>query len=85
MFKIGEFSTLARVSGHLLRHYDEVDLFKPAHVDPQTGYRYYAIEQLSELNRVLASRELGLTLDQIGQLLNENISPEEIQGMLRFK
>ena len=54
MFRIGEFSTIARVSSVLLRHYDEMDLFKPSYVNPQNGYRYYSIEQLPRLNRILA-------------------------------
>lgn len=40
MFKIGEFSCFSRVSVKMLRHYDEINLLKPAHVDGITGYRY---------------------------------------------
>ena len=85
MFKIGEFSTIARVSGVLLRHYDQIGLFKPIHVNPENGYRYYSIEQLPDLNRILALRDLGFTLEQIGRLIQDNISPDEIQGMLKLK
>lgn len=85
MFKIGEFSTIARVSDVLLRHYDELDLFKPHYVDPDNGYRYYVMDQLPLLNRILALRDLGLSLDQIGRLVQDNISPDEIQGMLKLK
>ncbi len=42
MFRIGEFSTLARVSKRLLQYYDEIGLFKPASIDPDTGYRSYS-------------------------------------------
>jgi DNA-binding transcriptional MerR regulator/effector-binding domain-containing protein len=85
MFKIGEFSTLARVSIHTLRHYDEIDLFKPAHVDAASGYRHYAIEQLADLNRILALRDLGFSLAEIAQLMTDDITAEEIQGMLRLR
>ena len=85
MFKIGEFSNIARVSGVLLRHYDQIGLFKPIHVNPENGYRYYTIEQLPDLNRILALRDLGFTLEQIGRLVQDNISPDEIQGMLKLK
>ena len=85
MLKIGEFSTIARVSDVLLRHYDDLDLFKPHFVDPENGYRYYKMDQLSELNRILALRDLGLSLDQIGRLVKDNINPDEIQGMLKLK
>jgi len=85
MFKIGEFSTIARVSDVLLRHYDELNLFKPHFVDPDNGYRYYIMDQLPTLNRILALRDLGLSLDQIGRLIQDNIGPDEIQGMLKLR
>lgn len=85
MFRIGEFSKIARVSGRMLRHYDKIDLFKPVHIDPVNGYRYYSADQLPNLNRILALKDLGLTLDQITRLMNENISVDEIQGMLTLR
>ena len=82
MFRIGEFSQIARVSGRLLRYYDSIGLLRPARTDPQTGYRYYSATQLGELNRILALKELGLTLDQVGRMLGDKISVDEIRGML---
>jgi len=85
MFKIGDFSKVAQVSGRLLRYYDEIDLFKPIHTDTATGYRYYTAEQLPDLNRILALKNLGLSLDQIGRMIQDNISTDEIRGMLLLK
>ena len=78
MFRIGEFSKIAHVTIRLLRYYDEIGLFVPAMVDRDSGYRYYTIEQLSRLNRILVMRDLGLSLDQIKEFLNSNVSAEEI-------
>ena len=58
MFKIGEFSKIAQLSGRTLRHYDTIGLLKPVHIDPATGYRYYSAEQLPRLNRILALKDL---------------------------
>ena len=85
MFTVGEFSRLARVSKRLLRYYDEIGLLKPIHTDKFTGYRYYGAEQMPRLNRILALKDLGLSLDQIQRLLNDQISTEEMQGMLLLK
>ena len=71
MFRIGEFAQIAQVSGRQLRFYDQLGLLRPAHTDPQTGYRYYSIRQLPRLNSILALKELGLSLEQIGPLLDE--------------
>ncbi len=85
MFRIGEFSKIAQVPGSLLRYYDQIGLLKPAHIDKWTGYRYYSAKQLPHLHRILALKELGLTLDQIARLVDEDISTEEIRGMLILK
>jgi len=85
MFRIGEFSQIARVSGRLLRYYDSIGLLRPDRSDPVTGYRYYSAGQLARLNRILALKDLGLSLDQVAQLVDDKISPDEIRGMLRLK
>jgi len=85
MFKIGEFSKFSRVSIKMLRHYDRLGLLKPAQIDPATRYRYYSADQLPRLNRILALRDLGLSLEQIAPLLDEAVSLEQIRGMLALK
>ncbi|WP_213454452.1 MerR family transcriptional regulator [Rhizomonospora bruguierae] len=85
MFGIGEFAALGRVSVRMLRHYDAIGLLKPAGVDPASGYRYYRADQLRRLNRVIALKDLGLTLDKIGGILDEKIGVEQLHGMLRLR
>lgn len=85
MFRIGEFSRIAQIPGSVLRYYDQIGLLKPAHIDQWTGYRYYSASQLPRLHRILALKELGLTLDQITQLVDEEISSQEMRGMLMLR
>jgi DNA-binding transcriptional MerR regulator len=85
MFRIGDFSRIAQVSGRLLRYYDEIGLLSPDFTDPQTGYRYYSAHQLPRLNRILVLKELGLSLEQIARLLDQQTSTEEIRGMLTLR
>jgi len=68
-----------------LRYYDEIGLLKPAQVDRFTGYRYYSEDQLPRLNRILALKDLGLSLEQIGRLLDDDLPPAQLRGMLRLK
>ncbi|MCZ8522546.1 MULTISPECIES: MerR family transcriptional regulator [Paenibacillus] len=84
MFKISDFSKLSRVSVKTLRYYDQIGLLEPAHTDRDSGYRYYTADQLYRLHRILAFKDLGFTLEQIGPMLDE-VSCEEINGMLRLK
>ena len=82
MFRIGDFSKIAQVSGRLLRYYDEIGLFSPEFTDPQTDYRYYSARQLPQLNRILVLKELGLSLEQIARLLDQHISTDDMRRML---
>ncbi|MEM6430389.1 MAG: MerR family transcriptional regulator [Deinococcota bacterium] len=82
MFKIGEFSKISQVSLRMLRHYDEVDLFKPVHSDPQTGYRYYSVTQLLELYRIVALRDMGFTIKEMKHILVDNPAVSDLQGLL---
>jgi DNA-binding transcriptional MerR regulator len=85
MYRIGEFSKICRVPVSALRYYSDRGLLPPDTVDPGTGYRYYAVSQLPRLNRVLALKDLGLSLDEIGAILNDELSAAELRGMLRLK
>lgn len=85
MLKIGDFSRLCQVPVKTLRYYDEVGLLKPVHVDAVNGYRYYAVDQLPRLNRLLALKEIGFSLEQIGRILNDGVTHEQLRGMLMLK
>jgi len=85
MLKIGEFSRLSQVTVKTLHHYDEQGLLQPAHVDQETGYRYYSVEQLPRIHRIMALKELGLSLEQIGLMFEEEVPTEQIRGTLRLR
>jgi DNA-binding transcriptional MerR regulator len=85
VLKIGEFSSLAQVSIRTLRHYDEMGLLKPIHVEVESGHRYYSVSQLPRLHRILALRDLGFPLDRIGEALREAISADSLRGMLLLR
>jgi len=84
MFSIGEFARLGGVSARTLRHYDEIGLLRPATVDPDSGYRGYAAPQLGQLNRIMALKELGLSLTQVRVLL-AGVTLDELRGMLALR
>jgi len=85
MIRIGDFSKLSRISVKTLRFYDEMDLLKPVEVDRFTGYRYYEYSQLARLNRILALKDLGFSLDEIHKLLESDLSAEQLRGMLKLR
>lgn len=86
MFRIGDFSRVARVSARLLRFYDEIGLLAPEHTDRQTGYRYYTIAQLAQLNRITVLKDLGFSLEQIGGILRAPaLDAAELRRMLQLR
>ena len=68
MFRIGAFARIGGVSAKQLRAYDQLGLFRPAWVDPVSAYRLYSPAQLPELRRIVALRQLGISLAEIGGL-----------------
>jgi DNA-binding transcriptional MerR regulator len=85
VFGIGDFANLGRVSVRMLRHYDAIGLLRPARVDPSSGYRYYTAAQLTALNRIVAFKDLGFTLEQVQTMIDEKVDPGELRGMLRLR
>lgn len=85
MLSIGDFARHAGVSVRMLRHYDARGLLVPAQVDPVTGYRSYAASQLSRVNRLVALKGLGFTLEQVGPVLEAQVTGEELRGMLLLR
>ena len=85
MFKIGDFSQLGRVTVRTLRHYDELGLLKPAKIDDESSYRFYTVEQLPKLNRIVALKDLGFSLLEIQRFVKEDVSVDELREMLEQK
>src|SRR5512143_3025631 len=85
MIRIGDFSKLSRVSIKTLRFYDEMGLLKPIEVDRFTGYRYYEFDQLPRLYRILALKDLGFSLEEIGRLFEGDLPTEQMRGMLKLR
>lgn len=83
--RIGNFARIGQVTVQTLRHYDDMGLLKPVEVDTLTGYRYYTLDQLPRLHRILALKDLGFSLEQVSRLLEDDLSPLELRGMLRLK
>ncbi|OPJ57942.1 MerR family transcriptional regulator [Clostridium oryzae] len=75
LYKIGLFSQMNQVTIKTLRHYDDIGILKPAHIDEQNGYRYYTSAQLPVLHRILALRQMGFSLEEIKKV--QEGMPEE--------
>ncbi|MDL2252592.1 MerR family transcriptional regulator [Ruminococcaceae bacterium OttesenSCG-928-I18] len=70
MLRIGPFSKLGKTTVKTLHHYDEQGLLKPAHIDAQTGYRYYSTGQLHRLNEIVCLRQMGFSVPETRSMLD---------------
>lgn len=69
MYSIGEFSKIGSVSTKTLRYYDEIGLLRPAYVDGENRYRYYAEEQVDEILLISELKTYDLRLEQIKAIM----------------
>ncbi len=74
MYRIGEFSKLTKTTIKALRYYDEIGLLKPEYVDEENGYRYYTTSQLFSLHKIIALRQIGLSVtDTLNVISGDNV------------
>jgi DNA-binding transcriptional MerR regulator len=66
---VGRFATITHLSVKTLRHYHQVGLLEPAEVDPHTGYRYYALEQLPTAQLIRRLRDLRMPVADVRAVL----------------
>ncbi|MCQ2054778.1 MAG: MerR family transcriptional regulator [Fibrobacter sp.] len=70
--KIGEFSQLMQVTVKTLRHYEQIGILKPCEVDQWTGYRYYKLEQMQQLQSIRHLKDVGFSLEEIREMMENN-------------
>lgn len=70
LYKIGVFANMNRVTIKTLRYYDEQKLLIPVYVDEENGYRYYAAGQMAQLNRIIALKNMGFSIDDIRKIID---------------
>jgi len=63
------FSKISKTTIKTLRHYDEVGLLAPAHVDEENGYRYYTTDQLFKLHEIIGLRQIGFSIPEISAIM----------------
>ncbi|MEF9952442.1 MAG: MerR family transcriptional regulator [Clostridium sp.] len=85
MLKIGDFSKLSRISVRMLRHYDEIGLLCPDHVDESSGYRYYHENKLITANRIQSLKDMGFGLKTISSIISSYSSKEDLVNYISHK
>lgn len=82
MYKIGDFSKMSKVTIKALRHYEKEGLLIPSYVDENTGYRYYESNQLVDISKIVAFKQIGFSLSEIKKIMNQTL---DMKTMLNQK
>lgn len=67
---IGDFAVMTSLSRKALRHYHDIGILEPTHIDPQTGYRFYDTSQVDHAHIIRRFRSLGMSIPDIKALLS---------------
>lgn len=71
LISIGKMAEINQTTIATLRLYDKIGLLHPRYVDPETGYRYYDIQQNARLDMIAYMKELGMSLSEIEYVLKK--------------
>jgi len=72
LLTIGEVAKLTCLSVDSLRYYEKINIMKPAHIDADSGYRYYAFEQLFHIQIITFCVELDIPLKELTEFINDD-------------
>lgn len=75
---IGELADFFGVSRKAIRLYEKKGIIKPVETDAANGYRYYAAEQVQQLNAVLELKAVGFSLDEIKMVIDGETTKEQL-------
>ena len=81
MLRIGDFSKLSRISIRMLRYYEKHNLLKPRYVDEESGYRFYAHEQIFEAAKIRFLREAGFSVAMMEEIMTVR---RRFSGIFRY-
>lgn len=70
MLSIGEFSKICSVTTRTLRHYDDIDLINPNHINQDTGYRFYDVSQVRQMLLINRLKSYDFSLEEIAEIIS---------------
>ncbi|MCL2879659.1 MAG: MerR family transcriptional regulator [Treponema sp.] len=85
LLRIGEIAAFFNISVKAVRLYDKLGILKPVKIDAVTGYRYYSVDQVHELNALIELKHLGFSLAEIRDLLGGGMKNEQFMEALVHK
>lgn len=85
LMRIGEIADFFNISQKAVRLYEKKGIIKPAKIDKMTGYRYYTVDQVQQLNALIELKALGFSLDEIKNIMEGGITSKKLISGLADK
>jgi DNA-binding transcriptional MerR regulator len=85
LMRIGEIADFFNLSQKAIRLYEKKGIIKPARIDQMTGYRYYTVDQVQQLNALIELKSLGFSLNEIKKIMEGGISAKKLMEGLAEK
>lgn len=82
LLSIGEVAKIRNVNVQSLRYYEKLGILIPAYINPETGYRYYSLEQIMILDTIILCVDLGIPLKDLKQYVDDD-DQLEFERLLR--
>lgn len=80
-YKTGQFARMADVRERTIRYYDTIGLLKPSSV-LNNGYRQYSEKDFIKLQKIIALRHLGFSIEEIFPMVS---SDENLEDSLKLQ
>jgi DNA-binding transcriptional MerR regulator len=79
LYSIGQVADILDIPIRTIRYYEKVELVKPYHIDPETNYRFYSMEEIFQLDLIRClGRELGMPLKKIREFIEMHQEPKTL-------
>lgn len=85
LYSIGEVAEIMGISIQTLRHYNNIKLLEPKYINPETGYRYYSVDQFHFIDRIKYLKTFGLSLEEIKDIISNNNIPKLLDSLDKRK
>lgn len=81
-FQIGEISKIFNISVKTIRYYSDIGILPPAYINPDTGYRYYSIDQFVYIDIIRNYRKMGISLEKISDIMAGEFEVKDIVNLV---
>jgi len=82
LFQIGEIAKIFHLPVKTIRYYSDIGILPPVYINPETGYRYYSIDQFVYIDIIRNYRKMGMSLDQIADIMLKDYKTDDIISVL---